>query len=112
MAKLWTSADAAWLAECSVSLIRKAVRDGKLEGIYRPYYRNNGAGKILRRIRLLVPDWALRNWMASSFFRPTADGSRWKRRPGRKPNRRAQRLQVCSLTGRHGGGRPGPQQSH
>jgi hypothetical protein len=65
-------------------LIRKAVRDGHLEGIKRTYYRNDGAGQILRRVRLLVPDWALRNRMAANFFKPTIDGSRWKERPGRK----------------------------
>ena len=86
MAKLWTSHEAAFMASCSVSLIRKAVRDGDLEGIRRIYYRNEGpGGRIFRRVRLLVPDWALRNWMASNFFQPTADGTRWKQRPGRKP---------------------------
>jgi hypothetical protein len=88
VAKLWTSDEAAWLASCSVTLIRKAVRDGQLEGLRRVYYRNDGAGQILRRVRLLIPDWALRNWMASNFLRPTADGTRWKKRQGRKPGAR------------------------
>ncbi len=83
-AYLWKSHEAAMLASCSVSLIRKAVRDGHLEGIKRPYYRNDGGGQILRRVRLLIPDWCLRNRMASNFFRPTIDGTRWKQRPGRK----------------------------
>jgi hypothetical protein len=85
MAKLWSTDEAAFMAACSPSLIRKAVRDGHLEGIKRTYYRNEGpGGRILRRVRLLVPDWALRNWMGSHFFRPTGDGAGWKQRPGRK----------------------------
>jgi hypothetical protein len=86
MAKLWSTDEAAFMAACSPSLIRKAVRDAHLEGIKRTYYRNEGpGGRILRRVRLLVPDWALRNWIASNFLRPTADGKRWKQRAGRKP---------------------------
>jgi hypothetical protein len=33
VSKLWSTDEAAWLASCSVTLIRKAVRDGHLEGL-------------------------------------------------------------------------------
>ncbi len=60
VAKLWTSHEAAWLASCSVTSIRAAVRDGHLEGyqadlLSKRRRRPDSASRAAARARLGPP---------------------------------------------------------